>query len=160
MTKRTTLNVMALLLLSAVVLCGPTLLAQAGEAVKSVAGVPPTGPTDSSEGLSAVVWAFMSASFLEWLKRNRTITVISDRSSRLAQRAIGILLAIGASAGVHASFEPTVGVLTVTGLVWSSIGNAGFDALRQWVFQEVLYRTSIKHYSVENASSVSVGGRS
>lgn len=156
MTAQRSWNVFALLVLAAVVLCGPALLAQTSEAVKSVAGVPPTGPTDSSEGMSAVVWAFMSASLLEWMKRNRTITIISDRSSRLAQRGLGILIAIGASAGVHASFEPTAGVLTITGLMWSSIGNASFDALRQWVAQEVLYRTAVKNYGHDGSQ----GGRS
>jgi hypothetical protein len=111
-------------------------------------------PTDidalshSSAGTVSLVWAFFSSASLEWIKRNKHLTLFTTETTRVAQRVIGVVLSIFAAAGVHASFNSELGVLTVTGLVWATAWGALSDTLRQWVLQELVYRTAVKPYGM------------
>ena len=145
MTHQRLLNLSAFALLACIVLVGPTVLAQATGVMTG--GAPK--PTDTNEWGSSVVFAFLSSTALEWIKRNRMLTIFSERTAFLAQRFVGIALAIGTGAGIHASFEGATGVLTVSGLLWPSVWDAGRESLRQWVFQELTYRTAVKDYGKE-----------
>lgn len=145
MTNR---NVFWILILLFVSLAGPTLAAQGMQELSGAAVTPP-GHRSQAEWQSGVVWAFLSSSFLEWLKRNRRITFISDRLAWGAQRLLGVVLAFGTAAGIQMSFDATAGVLTVTGLIWPSIFAALQDSLRQFVMQEVTYRVAVKNYRAQ-----------
>lgn len=136
------------LLLLVVGFTGPLLFAQAQQVV--TAG-PPTGTTQTSEWGSSVVWAFLSSSLMEWVKRNQRIAVLSERTAWGVQRGIGILLAIATAAGIHASFDSTAGVLIIDGLLWSSIWEASGESIRQWVMTEVTYRVAVKNYGKGDA---------
>jgi hypothetical protein len=119
----------------------PILFAQAADA----AGVPV--PADSAnEWGGALVWAFFSSSTLEWLKRNKTLTILTEQTAWFAQRLIGVALAVAAAVGVHWSFDPVAGELVVGGLIWSSVWTLGTEAIRQWVLQELTYRTAVRSY--------------
>lgn len=126
-----------LFLLFVTVTTGPVLCAQATEIVT---GAPPVG--EAAEWGSSVVWAFLSSSFLEWLKRNQRIGVISDRMAWGAQRLLGILLAIATATGIHWSFNATAGQLVIDGLTWAMVS----ESLRQFCFNEIIYRTAVKPY--------------
>lgn len=140
--------VVALLL---VALCGPTLLAQAvSQEARDVADAA-TADGSTSEWGSSVVWAFLSASFLEYLKRNQKFAMLSERTTFWTQRAIGVGLAVATAAGVHASFDAQAGVLTLSGLLWPSVWDGISESLRQFVHQEVLYRAAIKNYKGKDA---------
>jgi hypothetical protein len=141
-------------LLALIVLAGPTLAAQASDAVRTVVagGTSAPAPNGTNEWGSSVVWAFLSSTFLEWIKRNRSISILSERSAWIAQRLIGIALAFGAAAGIHASFDGAAGVLTVSGLLWPDVASALGETVRQWVFQEISYRTAVKPYHSDRST--------
>ena len=144
MTQRSVLWILVLLFVS---LAGPTLYAQGLEAAGALNT--PQGQRSQAEWHSGIVWAFLSSSFLEWLKRNRRITFISDRLAWGAQRLLGVLLAVGTAAGIQMSFDATAGVLTVSGLIWPSIFAAVQDSIRQFVMQEITYRVAVKNYRAQ-----------
>lgn len=136
--------VVLFVLLLFVVMLGPSMLAQAVQEAAVPSPVVPHGPT--AEWGSAAIWAFLSSSFLEWMKRNRAITFVSDRMAFGTQRVLGILLAIATASGIHSSFDQAAGVLTISGLIWPSVWSAITESLRQWVFQEYAYRTAVKNF--------------
>ena len=131
------------------VLCVPTLLAQAAAVVT---GGPPatTGAQETSEWGSAAIWAFLSTSALEWLKRNAWFTAVSDKTTWWTQRILGIVLAGATAVGIHFSFEwgavPGDATIHLTGLTLASIAGAGGEALRQFCFNEMVYRAVVKNY--------------
>lgn len=137
------------------VLCGPVLLAQVGDLASDAGVIDSATPVPSSLLTVTVVWAFVSSSVLEWLKRKSWFTLISERTAWGAQRVIGILVAIAGAIGVSWSFDGAAGVLTVTGLQIASMTTLAGEALRQWVVQEVLYRTSIRPYRPGEPSPLS-----
>lgn len=143
MRPRDIYAIFILTLLFVVAATGPVLYAQVADAI----GVPaPPAPADANEWGGALVWAFFSSSALEWLKRNRQISLITEQTAFFAQRVIGILLALAAAVGVHWSFDADAGRLVVEGLQWTSIWALGTGAIRQWVLQELTYRTAVKPY--------------
>lgn len=135
-------TLVAVAALLTVVLCGPVLLAQAA----AEAGVSPPDADGANEWGGALVWAFFSSSALEWLKRNQYITLITERTAWIAQRGLGILLAVAAAVGVHYSFDPVAGRLVIDGLTWAGVWTVGTETIRQWVLQELTYRTAVKPY--------------
>lgn len=140
--RRSWLPLFVLLFLAALT---PSLYAQVANAVGAPA-LPPATPDGANEWGGALVWAFFSSSALEWLKRNAMLSAFSERTAWGVQRLIGILLSLAAALGVHTAFDPTAGVFTVTGLVIPSIWTIGTESLRQFVLQEITYRTAVKHY--------------
>lgn len=145
-------RIVCLLLLFGVALIGPPLLAQGvapfveSKAIAVDEGAPSAPlPVPTDEWGSSVVWAFLSSSLLEFLKR-RQLLGVSERLAWGTQRLLGIALAIATAAGIHASFDAATGVLTVTGLLWPSIWTAAGESLRQFVLQEATYRVAVKEY--------------
>lgn len=133
--------------LSSIVLLGPTLLAQAAS---QAVGEAITTHGAASEWGNTGVWAFLSTSALEWLKRHPSINLLSERTAFWVQRGVGVLLAIATAAGIHASFDASTGVLTVSGLLWSSAAEAIGESVRQFCANEVLYRLVVKPYKGNN----------
>lgn len=131
-----------LLVLFVGVLLGPTLMAQAVAPIATE----PSATTETQEWGFSVVWAFLGSSFLEWIKRHPSLSVISERTAWGVQRGIGVLLAIATALGVHVAFDPQAGVLTITGLLLPSMWQLGTESLRQFVFTEVTYRVAVKNY--------------
>ncbi len=130
------------LVLLAVALCGPTLYAQAAAA----AGAPPVPAEAANEWGGALVWAFFSSSMLEWIKRHPTLSLISERTAWGMQRLAGVILSLAAAMGVHTAFDSTAGTFLVTGLAIPSMWTIGTESARQWVLQELTYRTAVKPY--------------
>lgn len=124
------------------VMMGPLLLAQAAQALGQAA----TPQAPGSEWGNSGVWAFLSTSALEWLKRNPKVNVLSEKTAFWVQRLVGGLLAIATAGGIHASFDAATGTLAVTGLIWSSVSEAFGDSLRQFVLNEIVYRVAVKDY--------------
>lgn len=145
MTADLARRVLAVLVLVAGVMAGPVLCAQAGVAVTGV----PVQPSAANEWGGAFIWAFLSSSALEWLKRNERFTLFAETATFYAQRVLGIVLATAAAVGVHYTYDAQSGVLTITGLTAAGIWTIGVESLRQWCLQEVVYRTAIKNYGRE-----------
>jgi hypothetical protein len=113
------------------------------------AGAPPEATpavTETQEWGASVVYAWLISSGLEFLKRQKWFTPVSETTAWVFQRMLGLATAAATALGIHWSFDATQGVLTISGLLFGTISSAAFETLRQFVFQEVLYRTSIKTY--------------
>lgn len=123
-------------------------------------GQPPPTPAvnETNEWGASVVYAWLISSGLEFLKRQRWFTPVSEKTAWVTQRLLGIVTAAATALGIHWSFDVTTGVLTISGLLFGSITAAGFETLRQFVFQEILYRTSIKPYKRGKLDTVTNGG--
>lgn len=141
--RSSTLPVVALFTLFMVALWAPLLVAQV---VTDPPSAVPLAHEATDEWGGAMIWAFLMSSALEWIKRNRTLTFVTEQSAWLLQRALGLILAVATALGVHWSFDSTAGTLTVTGLLLPSMYELGKEALRQWVLQEVTYRVAIRNY--------------
>jgi len=138
----------ALVVLFVVAACAVPLLSGAlfAQAVESAASGAAPEANSANEWGGALVWAFFSSSALEWLKRNRYITIITEQSTFILQRGIGVLLAVAAAVGVHWTFDPTAGRLVVDGLTAAGLWTVGSETVRQWVLQELTYRTAVRPY--------------
>jgi hypothetical protein len=134
-------RIAALLVLMIAVLCGPTLLAQVSEAAGAAVPTAAEAP-----GTWSLVWAFFSASALEWLKRKPALTLITETSAFWAQRVLGILLAIAATLGIQWTFDSAAGTLVVTGLTIGSVTALALETVKTWVYQEITYRVAIRNY--------------
>lgn len=141
-------SIVALTLLFVGVVFVPGLLAQAAAVVTGGAASPTAG--QASEPVAGIVWAFLSTSALEWIKRKPALSMMSEKTTFWTQRVVGFGLAAATAAGVHFSFEwdaaNGAATLHATGLAASSIFGALGEILRQWVFNEVTYRVAVKHY--------------
>jgi hypothetical protein len=134
-------RVSAFLVFMAAVLFGPVVFAQAAEN----AGAPIAQGTSSEWG-GALMWAFFSSSVLEWLKRSPKLTLFAESTAFWAQRITGVVVAAAAAMGVHYTFDPQAGVLTITGLSVAAIWTAAVETARQFCVQELLYRVAVKDY--------------
>lgn len=119
---------------------GPVLLAQAAE----VATGAPVPPATTNEWGGSLVWAFFSSSGLEWLKRHEKISLISQETGYWVQRILGVVVAAAAALGVHYTYDPTAGALTITGLTAVGVWTMVSETLRTWVMQEITYRVAVK----------------
>lgn len=120
----------------------PTLVALA----QAAGATPPTVTNETGEWGASVVYAWLASSGLEFLKRKPWFGVMSTKTTWGMQRAIGIALASATALGIHWNFDATAGTLMITGLYWEAIKQNAFEWLRQFVFQEIVYRTTIKNY--------------
>ena len=80
---------------------------------------------------------------LERLKQAPWFPWIQAQSDR-AQRWAAVLIALLATAGIHVSFESEAGVLTVTGLAVTNVAHFAWHAMKTFIFQELIYRSTLK----------------
>lgn len=140
-------TVLALALMFTGALVGPSILFAQGVTAEQLGAA----EIDSSanEWGGALVWAFFSSSALEYLKRKKWFNPLSEKTAWGIQRGVGLVLAIAAALGVHWAFDPSAGRLVIDGLVPASLWTMGTEATRQWVLQELTYRTAVKTYKPE-----------
>lgn len=70
------------------------------------------------------------------------------RSSDAVNRTIAGVMAVGTALGIHAKFDAEHGTLLITGLTLASVAHFGFDWLRSFVFQEMIYKGVVKPHAV------------
>jgi len=75
---------------------------------------------------------------LQLVKRVRWIPWIDATTTR-ANRALGALLALATALGIHFEFDPTAGVLTITGLTASGLLHGGWQWFTQWAYQQAIW---------------------
>jgi hypothetical protein len=92
-------------------------------------------------GTSALV-AYVVSAGLERLKAASWFPYLTIRTAGL-NRLVSIILAAGSVAGIQTAYE--AGTLTVTGLTLAGIVGALVEVGRQWVVQQLIYRTAIEH---------------
>lgn len=93
-----------------------------------------------SGAFSQVAVAALVTYFIEWMKNSDhpLFKWINEHKTGLL-RALNAALAAVAAVGVHYTFDPTAGTLTVTGLQASAIAHALWEWAKQWAFQQVTY---------------------
>lgn len=139
------------LLLIAVAYAGPVLLAaafqdpvvQSGATAVAPPAVPVAegtvvAPGQTNEwGVSLVMAYLVTVGMQLWKKSG--VAGLSEDHSRIAKRVVAWLVAAASAAGIHASFDASSGVLTITGLLWTSIFESVGEIVRQYVAQQVMY---------------------
>lgn len=132
-------TVLACIFFALLMLGGPILFAQGAE----LAGTPFT-PGQANESVMSFVWAYAGAALLQWWKNNPRLALMTEDATKWARRRIAIVTSVLAAIGVHASFDAGAGVLTVSGLLLPGIWTALGDAIRQFTFQQFIYRAAIE----------------
>lgn len=125
---------------------GPHLFAQATEiVVPAMPTTPPqVPPATSNEWGGSIVWAFFASAGLEWLKKHPAVSLISQSTAFYIQRLVSIAVAAAAALGVHYTYDPAAGALTITGLTAAGLWTMTSETVRSWVTQEVMYRVAVK----------------
>lgn len=90
---------------------------------------------------SAVV-AWMTSKGIEIAKRIDWLPI--DGTTDKLNWAVARLAAMVAAIGVHASFDPQAGVLTITGLTAWGVFSAVLEYAKQLMLQEIAYKKFIK----------------
>lgn len=135
----------SLLILFAVMLFGPVLLAQTVGAVAAAADVKtsPLQPGQTNETVVAFIWAYAGSALLQTWKRS-PLGGLHEWTAPYAKRLIAVAVAIASALGVHSSFDAAAGTLTITGLLLPGIWTAIGDSIRQFVLQQYIWKTAIK----------------
>lgn len=122
--------------------CSSSLAAQGlSTANEAMTGTPPDPLTVVTvQG----VFAFITSWAIEWWKSNPKLSGISHDTQIWVQRLIAVLVATGTSLGIGYQFDPVAGTLLLTGITWSGIGIGIWEAVKQFFFQEYMYRTAFK----------------
>jgi hypothetical protein len=91
-------------------------------------------------GTSALV-AYVVSAGLERLKASSWFPFMTAQTAGL-NRIVSIIVAAGSVAGINVVYA--AGTLTVTGLTLTGIVGALVEIGRQWVIQQIIYRTAIE----------------
>jgi hypothetical protein len=75
---------------------------------------------------------------IEWLKRWPVFRWLHADSTVL-NRVVSACLAGVAAVGINWNFDATAGTLVITGLTWHAVALTGWEWLKQYVVQQVLY---------------------
>lgn len=123
---------------------GPVLIAQAAAA--SGAPVP---QTSTSEWGGSFLWAIVCSLMLDAWEKNPYLPGMSAYASKASRQLISLATAIGAAIGVHFAFDSAAGVLTVSGLMLSSVWQALGETVRQWLFQKYVYLSAVRRQKLD-----------
>lgn len=118
---------------------GPVLFAQGAE----LAGTP-FQPGQANETVMSFIWAYAGAALLQWWKKSPRLALMTEDASKWARRRVAIVTSILAAIGVRASFDATAGELVISGLLLPGIWTALGDAVRQFTFQQFIYRAAVE----------------
>jgi len=91
---------------------------------------------------SAVI-AYMGSSAIEWLKQQKWFPWMTADSTVL-NRWVGRLVAAVSVVGIHMTFDPNAGTLLVSGLSLAGIGGALVEFVKQYLLQQIAYRSVVK----------------
>lgn len=80
---------------------------------------------------------------IEWLKTSNRVPWLHDYSDRL-NRIVSAVLAIVASLGIQYTYDATTGTLVLSGLTLSSLVPVAWEAIKQFVANEVAYKVVVK----------------
>ena len=110
------------------------------------------------ESLGILMTQFTAGGIAVWLINKLKvwlgkIGIVQNMVSKIA-RIVAAIVAAVAAIGISITFDPTAGVLTVTGLTWAALGTGIWEWLKQYVIQTVLW----KGYKITNGAVVTNGG--
>jgi len=75
---------------------------------------------------------------IEWLKRSRGFSFLAADTTTI-NRIVSALLAAVAAVGINWTYDSSQGVLTITGLTLVSVTATGWEWVKQFAVQQVLY---------------------
>lgn len=89
------------------------------------------------------VWTLLASVIIEYAKNAKWFPLLTAKTASL-NRFVGVLGSGVAAFGVHAAFNHTAGVLTITGLTVAGIMAGGKEWLRTFLIQEIGYQNLIR----------------
>jgi hypothetical protein len=92
---------------------------------------------------SQLTAAYASAAMMQWLKHKPWFPFLVEGNDHL-NRAFAVVVAIGASVGIHFTFDAEAGSLMITGLILTNVLHAGWASIQQYAFQQFMFRSVIK----------------
>lgn len=92
---------------------------------------------------SQLTAGFGVAALIQWLKGKSWFPFASADNAQL-NRATSFIFALITAVGIHYSFDPDLGTLTITGLTLSNLLHTGWATLQQYAVQQVSYKKLIK----------------
>ena len=95
-------------------------------------------PVTAQLSTSAVVVAVM-----EWLKDSKLTPWMTHNSSTI-NRVVGMFFALVSGVGLGWMYDPAAGVLTITGLQWSHVFHAVWEAFTSYGMQWMIYKGVIR----------------
>jgi len=98
---------------------------------------------DTNSISTTMVVSAATAYVMQWLKNSAWFPALSAASSKWYQRGFALVLAVATSLGIHYSYDATVGALTITGLVGSSLYDHIVDFVKSFVMQQLTYDAAI-----------------
>jgi hypothetical protein len=97
-----------------------------------------------NESLNLIVNQLTAGGLAVWLIQKfkaklAKVGVVQEAVSKIA-RVMAALVAALAAIGISFAFDPSAGVLTISGLTWSTVGVGIWEWARQYVVQQVMFR--------------------
>ena len=80
---------------------------------------------------------------IEWMKRWQVVPWI-DANTKSVNWAVSAVLALVTSIGITYSFDAEAGRLVIDGLTWATITTTGWEALKQFVNQQLVYAMAVE----------------
>src|SRR3990167_25373 len=92
---------------------------------------------------AVVVW------IIERLKGASWFPALTPESSERVKQVIGAIAAALTAVGITYQYNPTLGVLTISGHTISSVGSFTWAWIQNFVSQQILYHGIVKHPEVK-----------
>lgn len=97
---------------------------------------------NTGEIMTHVTTGAVAVYAIEWAKRTPLLSWVHADTKAL-NRALSGLLAVVAAVGIGWSYDSATGTLVVNGLTWGAIVATGWEAVKQFVLQQILFDTTI-----------------
>lgn len=120
-----------------VLLMGPSLLAQATEAL---VGTTNAASNTTDEWGNSFLWAMASSWAIRWWREHPKLSGFTSDSLLKVQRGIGAAVAFVNGLGISFVFDKDHGTLLISGLFLGAL----IHAARQFLFQEFVYHAALK----------------
>lgn len=89
------------------------------------------------------VWTLLASVLIEYAKNAKWFPLLTSKTVAL-NRLVAVIGSGVAAFGVHAAFNNTAGVLTITGLTTAGILAGGKEWIRTFLIQEIGYQNLIR----------------
>lgn len=91
-----------------------------------------------------IVIAYLMSHVIEWLKKASWFPVVSENSTKFGKWMFSGIMAACSAMAITIAWEPTGGVLTLTGLTLSNVTNGLIAFALSFITQQVVYEKMIK----------------
>jgi hypothetical protein len=99
----------------------------------------------------------MVVGLLEYLKKKTWVPFINEHSNTL-NRSLSVVGATLTTLGIHLQWNHDLGTLTISGLTVATIGALAWGAIKNFAWQEMIYRGIIKNGNANQPVPPPAGG--